>query len=125
MGSVALGPCQLSLNSLLPITLNRDPYNSRTSPEADQVDTRSCIVSLLDLYSHWLSQSISLPLLHHTLASIVLLSDQFLILKQFEWMLATFLQLYEKHPSEDSVIEALLVFGILKMAPVLKVVSFL
>ena len=123
MGSVALGPCQLSLNSLLPITLNRDPYSSRNSPEADQVDTRSCIVSLLGLYSHWLSETISLPLLHHTLASIVLLSDQFVLLSQFEWMLATFLLLYERHPSEDGVIDALLVLGILKMAPILKVVS--
>lgn len=123
MGSVALGPCQLSLNSLLPITLNRDPHSSRTSPQADQVDTRSCILSLLDLYSHWLSESISLPLLHNTLASVILLSDQFVLLSQFEWMLATFLQLYERHPNEDCVTEALLVLGILKMSAVLKVVS--
>ena len=123
MGSVSLGPCQLSLNSLLPITLKRDSYNSSTAPEEDQIDTRSCIVSLLDLYTHWLSETISLPLLHHTLASIVLLSDQFVLLKQCEWMLATFLQLFERHPSEDAVIEALLILGILKMAPILKVVS--
>ena len=41
------------------------------------VDISSCIISLTDLYTHWLTQPIHSLLLHHVLTSIVMLSDLF------------------------------------------------
>ena len=48
---------------------------ARHSP--DGVDVRSCVLSLVDLFSHWLGQPIHPLLLLHTLRAILMLSDLF------------------------------------------------
>ena len=123
LGSTHIGPGQLSLNSLLPITLRNDHNPSSQFPGAVEVDTSSCIFTILELYQHFLSQPIDLPLLQHVLVSVVLLSDQFVLSNQFEWMLSTFLGLLDQPLSEDVVTLAVLVMGAIKAATVLRVVS--
>ena len=46
------------------------------------VDISSCIISLTDLYTHWLTQPIHSLLLHHVLMSIVMLSDLFALVRE-------------------------------------------
>lgn len=121
LGSTHIGPGQLSLNSLLPITLRND--HSPQLRGAVEVDTSSCIFTILELYQHFLSQPIDLPLLQQVLVSVVLLSDQFVLSNQFEWMLSTFLGLLDQPLSEDVVTIAVLVMGAIKAATVLRVVS--
>lgn len=45
------------------------------------VDISSCIISLTDLYTHWLTLPIHSLLLHHVLMSIVMLSDLFALVR--------------------------------------------
>ena len=123
IGSLALTPCQLSYTSLLPIIL-KIGFNRPGSPTSvDGVDLRSCVISLIELFTHWFTQPMDLLHLHHTLASIVMLSDLFFLSNQFEWMLQTFLNLSQSHPQEDLLSEPLVVFGVLKAAAILRVVS--
>ena len=91
-GGTELGPAQLSLKSLWPVTLANPTspgcgtlFNAilwtlpccvaRHSP--DGVDVRSCVLSLVDLFSHWLGQPLHPLLLLHTLRAILMLSDLF------------------------------------------------
>lgn len=80
-------------------------------------------MSLIDLYTHLLSQPIDMLLLHHILTSIVMISDMFVLSSQYDWMLQTFLKLLESHPPEDVLSESLLAFGTIKSAAVLRIVS--
>ena len=121
LGSTHIGPGQLSLNSLLPITLRSD--HSPQLRGTVEVDTSSCIFTILELYQHFLSQPIDLPLLQQVLVSVVLVSDQFILSNQFEWMLNTFLGLLDQSLTEDVVTLAMLVMGAIKAATVLRVVS--
>lgn len=121
IGSFDLTLCQLSYTSLLPIILKTEVNSSSTT--IDGVDLRSCVISLIELFTHWFTLPMNLLLLHHTLTSIVMLSDLFFLSNQFDWMLTTFLNLYQTHPSEDLISEPMLVFGILKSASILRVVS--
>lgn len=50
-------------------------------PEEAEVDIRSCILSLIDLYTHWLSQPIHTLLLQHMLSSVIMLSDLFAVVR--------------------------------------------
>ena len=120
IGSTNLTLCQLSYTSLLPIILKTDVGGSTT---IDGIDMRSCVISLIDLFNHWFTQPMDLLLLHHTLTTIVMLSDLFFLSNQFDWMLMTFLNLHQTHPSEDLLSEPMVVFGILKAAAILRVVS--
>ena len=124
IGSTAHTPCQLSFSSLLPIILKTELSKAGTPLGTAKVDCRSCILSLIELYTHWLSQPMDLLLLYHTLSSIVMLSDLFVLSSQYEWMMLTFLDLLDTHPPEDTLSEAILVFGVLKAAAILRVVSF-
>ena len=47
--------------------------------ESEEIDVKSCILSLVDLYVHWLIQPIPTPLLTYVLQSIILLSDLFAV----------------------------------------------
>ena len=123
VGCSDLTLCQLSYTSLLPIILKTEVINSGSSTTIDGIDMRSCIICLIELFTHWFTQPINLLLLHHTLTSIVMLSDMFFLSNQFEWMLNTLLNLYQTHPSEDILSEPMIVFGILKAAAVLRVVG--
>lgn len=118
---------------------------ARYSPEGAEVDVRSCVLSLVDLFSHWLSQPLHSLLLLHTLRAILMLSDLFSVVSvdchvrieehcfpvcvcsmqasQFEWMLQVASELIEKQPLEDSAAHSLLIHCLLKAAAVLKVVS--
>ena len=125
LGSTHITVGQLSLNSLLPITLKSDPTSSQLSPDRGEVDTRSCIFTILELYQHWLTEPLSILLLQHILASIIMLSDLFVLSNQYEWMLGTFLSLLDHLPPEDVCSQALLVLGVIKAAAVLRVVSIL
>lgn len=125
LGSTHIGVGQLSLVSLFPITLKSDHTSTQLSPGCVEVDTSSCIFTILELYQHWLTEPINLLLFQHVLASTVMLSDLFVLLNQFEWMLGTFLSLLDQLPPEDVTSQALLVLGVVKAAAVLRVVSIL
>ena len=43
------------------------------------MDVRSCVLSLVDLFSHWLSQPLHCVLLLHTLRAVLMLSDLFAV----------------------------------------------
>lgn len=45
--------------------------------DSEEIDVKSCILSLIDLYSHWLMQPLHVVLLNHVLRSILMLSDLF------------------------------------------------
>ena len=122
-GCTSQRPCQLSYTSLLPVVLNTDVTKNGSPPIIDNVDIRSCVLSLIDLFTHWLSTPMDSLLLLHTISSINLLSDLFSLSSQFEWMLDAYLDLTQTHPQEDVLVESLLVFGVLKSAVVLRVVS--
>ncbi|XP_019850343.1 PREDICTED: huntingtin-like isoform X2 [Amphimedon queenslandica] len=121
LGYSSLTPCQLSYASLAPIILKTDVSSGKDTTPVNEIDTRSCIMSLVDLYTHLLSQPIDMLLLHHILTSIVMLSDMFVLSSQYEWMLQTFLKLLESHPAEDVLSESLLTFGAIKSAVVLRI----
>lgn len=42
-----------------------------------EVDVKSCMLSLIELYTHWLASPIHTIQLEYTLQSIILLSDLF------------------------------------------------
>ena len=117
-----------------------------TAREGAEVDVRSCVLSLIDLFSHWLTQPIHTLLLQHMLRAVLMLSDLFAMVhvhlspscssdtiasasppssqsSQYEWMLQTATELQECHPPEDGQTTALLLQCILKAAAVLRVVS--
>ena len=121
LGSTRLELGQLSLKSLLPITLRSD--SAQLSSENVEIDTSSCIFTILELYQHFLANPIDLMLLQHVLMSTVLLSDQFVLSSQFEWMFGTFISLLDQSLAEDVVTHAVLVVGAIKAAAVLRVVS--
>lgn len=125
LGYTSLTPCQLSYASLVPIILRTDVSTGHSPVGISEVDTRSCIMSLIDLYSHLFSQPIDMLLLHHILTSIIMISDLFVLSSQYEWMLEAFLRLSEAHPPEDVLSEALLILGTVKSAAVLRVVGLI
>ncbi|CAI8011397.1 Huntingtin [Geodia barretti] len=118
-GGTELGPAQLSLKSLWPVTLANPTSPARHSP--DGVDVRSCVLSLVDLFSHWLGQPLHPLLLLHTLRAILMLSDLFSLPSQFQWMLELACDLSDKQPPEDVALHAILMQCILKAGAVLKV----
>ena len=50
-------------------------FSVRHSP--DGVDVRSCVLSLVDLFSHWLTQPLQPLLLQQTLRATLMISDLF------------------------------------------------
>lgn len=124
LGQTSLTPCQLSYASLVPIILKVDVTKVTSPVGLTEVDIRSCLMSLIDFYRHWLSNPIDLLLLHHILISVIMLSDMFGLSSQYEWMLETFLGLSETHPQEDHLSDGLLVLGAVKSAAVLRVVRY-
>jgi huntingtin len=118
-GGTELGPAQLSLKSLWPVTLANPTSPARHSP--DGVDVRSCVLSLVDLFSHWLGQPLHPLLLLHTLRAILMLSDLFSLPSQFQWMLELACDLSDKQPPEDVALHSMLMQCILKAGAVLKV----
>ena len=124
IGSARVGPCQLSLVSLLPIMLHSETNIGKRSSASSRlvdVDIDSCVLSIQDLIAHWLTQPIHTLVLTQALRMVVMISDLFSLPSQFEWMLMTFLGVVENHPTEDTVCQALLVLGILKSAAVMQV----
>ena len=93
------------------------------SPREVDVDVQSCVLSLVELYTHWLSGPLHTMIVLNLVRSVLLLSDLFVVLNHFEWMLTTLLGLYDRHPHEDTSVVSLLVTGILKAAAVLRSVS--
>ncbi|KDR16213.1 huntingtin [Zootermopsis nevadensis] len=88
---------------------------------ASGLDLHSCLHFLLDLYSQWtLPQSgTPLQLVSEAVRSILAVSDLFTEKAQFQWMLATCLELGKHHPFEDEILHQYLVFGACKAAAVL------
>jgi hypothetical protein len=119
-GDTELGPGQLSLKSLWPVTLANPTSPARHSP--DGVDMRSCVLSLVDLFSHWLTQPLHPLLMVHMLRAILMLSDFFSLASHFEWMLQLACDLSDRHPLEDTTAHSLLVHCALKAVAVVKVV---
>lgn len=66
----------------------------------------------------------SLQLVSEAVRSILAISDLFTEKAQFQWMLATCLELGKHHPLEDEILHQYLVFGACKAAAVLGPVSF-
>ena len=46
---------------------------------SEEIDVKSCVLSLIDLYNHWLSQPLHMVVLSNILQSIVMLSDLFTV----------------------------------------------
>lgn len=65
-----------------------------------------------------------LQLVSEAVRSILAISDLFTEKAQFQWMLATCLELGKHHPIEDEILHQYLVFGACKAAAVLGPVSF-
>lgn len=96
-GDIGLGPGQLSLKSLWPVALMSPKTSTELqvhmayvmyispsahySPEGVEIDVRSCVLSLIDLFSHWLSHHIHSLLLLHTIRAILMLSDLFSVVR--------------------------------------------
>lgn len=47
--------------------------------QSEEIDVKSCILSLIELYVHWLRQPVHTVLLNHILQSIIMLSDLFAV----------------------------------------------
>ncbi|XP_069698723.1 huntingtin isoform X2 [Periplaneta americana] len=88
---------------------------------ASGLDLHSCLHFLLDLYSQWtLPQSgTPLQLVSEAVRSVLAISDLFTEKAQFQWMLATCLELGRHHPCEDEILHQYLVLGACKAAAVL------
>lgn len=50
---------------------------ARYTSDGAEVDVRSCVLSLIDLFTHWLTQPIHSLLLQHMLRAVLMLSDLF------------------------------------------------
>ncbi|XP_066998979.2 huntingtin [Anabrus simplex] len=88
---------------------------------ASGLDLHSCLHFLLDLYSQWTLPQSSMPLrlVSEAIRSVLAISDMFTEKAQFQWMLATCLELSRLHPLEDEVLHQYLVLGACKAAAVL------
>ena len=69
----------LSLLFPLPLPLSPSPplLLSARYTEGSEVDVRSCVLSLIDLFTHWLTQPIHTLLLQHMLRAVLMVSDLF------------------------------------------------
>ena len=54
-----------------------------------EVDIKSCVISLIELYTHWLANPIHTLQLQYTLQSIVMLSDLFAVVRNLPIMYCT------------------------------------
>ena len=70
-------PPSLPSSHYLTLVLSLSAHSAHTVAKGIEIDVRSCILSLIDLYSHWLSHPIHTILLHRVLRSIFMLSDLF------------------------------------------------
>lgn len=52
------------------------------SSDSVEVDIKSCIISVIELYTHWLANPIHTLQLQYTLQSIIMLSDLFAVVSQ-------------------------------------------
>ncbi|BES96378.1 huntingtin [Nesidiocoris tenuis] len=86
------------------------------------VDMRSCLQFVLDLYGQWVlpNSGISLNLQLSMVKSVVFLSDKFSEAGHYEWMFHTFIAMYKSHPPHDEVMHQYLIVGIAKSAAVLR-----
>ncbi|XP_046649350.1 huntingtin-like isoform X2 [Daphnia pulicaria] len=90
-----------------------------TSPEdVTDIDIQSCVRFLVDLYSQWLQNSNTpYPLLVDLFQSLVHISNFFVDVQQFEWMLDNSLTLHRQLlPDDPASLESALVGCILKSA---------
>ena len=83
------------------------------------LDMRSCLQFLQELYGQWLTEDTPLGLLTETVRSMLILSDLFAELGQFQWMYDHFNNLQKVHPIEDEMLHNLLRIGICKAIAVL------
>eukprot|EP00794_Sanderia_malayensis_P005415 gene5415-6091_t len=91
----------------------------------EELDIRSCLQFLLELFEQWLSPFINLktPLMLKTEAvkSLCLLSDLLLEMSHFEWILGVLLEFYQNNPAEDDITTQYIVPTICKALAVLRV----
>ncbi|KAI1278484.1 Huntingtin [Halotydeus destructor] len=96
-----------------------DKLPHRTSLE---VDLKSCVRFLIDLYSQLITTNQWPPLSSEVYRSLVLVSDLFFERQQFEWMLNVMLEMYKNAVNnEDEIQIRHLVLGICKCAAVLRI----
>ncbi|XP_049777630.1 huntingtin [Schistocerca cancellata] len=88
---------------------------------ASGLDLTSCLHFLLDLYTQWTApqSGTALRLIGEAVRSSLCLSDLFTERAQFQWLLATFLELARTHPLEDDVLHQAVVIGVCKAAAVI------
>ncbi|XP_073969271.1 huntingtin isoform X3 [Rhodnius prolixus] len=99
-----------------------DGYDYGTIP-SHEVDIRSCLQFVLDLFGQWVlpSSGITLNLQLSMAKSIVCLSDMFTERAHYEWMLSTFLEISKNHPQHDEIMHQYLILGVSKAAAVLNI----
>eukprot|EP00795_Rhopilema_esculentum_P012136 gene12136-2740_t len=90
-----------------------------------ELDIRSCLQFLLELFEQWLSPFVvpKTPLMLKTEAvkSLCLLSDLLLEMSHFEWILGVLLEFYQNNPSEDDITSEYIVPTVCKALAVLRV----
>jgi len=90
----------------------------------DELDIRSCLQFLLELFEQWLSPYVTpkTPLLVklEAIKSLCVLSDLLLELNHYEWVLGILLEFSQSHPIEDDVLAEYLVPTLCKALAVLK-----
>ncbi|XP_047128948.1 huntingtin isoform X1 [Hydra vulgaris] len=90
----------------------------------DELDIRSCLQFLLELFEQWLSPyavpKTPLMLKMEAMKSLCVLSDLLLEMSHFEWILGILMEFSQNHPSEDDIILEYLVPTVCKALAVLK-----
>eukprot|EP00058_Branchiostoma_floridae_P006836 XP_002592324.1 hypothetical protein BRAFLDRAFT_101261 [Branchiostoma floridae] len=87
------------------------------------LDIHSCLQFLVELYSQWMEPTAMprtpVPLLCEVAKSILLISDLFTELRQYEWMFDSLLELNKIHPVEDEILLQYVVPGVCKAGAVM------
>uniref|UniRef100_A0A1I8H4Q9 Not1 domain-containing protein n=1 Tax=Macrostomum lignano TaxID=282301 RepID=A0A1I8H4Q9_9PLAT len=92
-----------NLNQIAVKKLRDRANNSGAGSGASQLDTRSCLQFLMDLFHSWLrSSNLSNQLLAETVKCCVLVSDLLSDLGHLDWLSGHLSELAAQHPHEDS-----------------------
>ncbi|XP_057306791.1 huntingtin-like isoform X2 [Hydractinia symbiolongicarpus] len=114
-------------DSLIIKVKEKSPVSGQPSDsyrKLDELDIRSCLQFLLELFEQWLSPfavpKTPLMLKMEATKSLCVLSDLLLELNHYEWMLGILLEFTQTHPVEDDVLMEYLVPTMCKASAVLK-----
>ena len=77
VSETSIGYAQISVSSLWSIIFKQTSAGYHSASE--EIDVKSCVLSLIDLYNHWLNQPLHIVVINHIFQSIVMLSDLFTV----------------------------------------------